>query len=508
MKLNLNVFASKPKQGLFSSPSYHKKVNGSYRRRGIFTSLGVAFLLVFSANAFTVFDNTALSTRSVFAAGAACEPTKIAEGTEPVSNIVMPVFVAEAVPAARLTGPATDNTEEVLTYDRAVELAIKNSIELKNAREGVLQAEEMREMLANLRRISGFTPVGPGYDQADAVARELLMKFTAADTGLRMAARQIEILEEMIAFQVRCAYDGVLQNSAALEKIDRSLAFTAKKLIQIETKTRLGVESSFNRENARLGYAAEKEQREKLARQLDEAYVDLNKLIGLEPGARPRLQEHDPLAWQERETDQQPRQEGKSGQSPQQKAEPDKANQLEKDQEKEVDARLEGESNPLPGVDETGLERHLAIVLHDHPYLWLQEQQVAQAERELSLYTYNVGMPPYKAVKSSVQQERNELYIMKEDVSKDVRSLYYQLQGLESQYKALEKNLALAENGLRAVQVRHRLGMAVPLEVEEAELAVLEIESGMQDLARAYGQLRMLYEKPWVMPVAAGSQPK
>ncbi|NLJ77693.1 MAG: TolC family protein, partial [Peptococcaceae bacterium] len=226
-------------------------------------------------------------------------------------------------------------------------------------------------------------------------------------------------------------------------------------------------ESLFNRENARLGYAAEKEQREKLARQLDEAYADLNKLIGLEPGARPKLQEPAvPQLW------------------------------------------LEGEAGSSTKGGEADLERHLSIILHDHPYIWLQEQQILQAERELSLYTYNVGMPPYKAVKSSVQQERNELYIMKEDVSKDVRSLYYQLQGLESQYKALEKNLALAENGLRAVQVRHRLGMAVPLEVEEAELAVLEIESGMQDLARAYGQLRMLYEKPWVMPVAAGSQPK
>jgi outer membrane protein TolC len=343
--------------------------------------------------------------------------------------------------------------EAVLTYEEAVELALKNSLELKNARESVLQAEEMREQLANLRRISGSIPVGFGYDQADAAARELLLDFTAADTAWRMAAKQLEALEETIAFQVRSAYDEVLQNTAGLETADRALAFALTKLIQTETKTRLGVESRFNRENARSRHAAEKEQRERLARQLDEAYVSLNKLLGLEMDAQPKLQEPDPPVW----------------------------------------------------LEEASLERHLALILHDHPYIWLQEQKVAQAERELSLYTYNVGAPPYKVVASAVQQEKNNLYALKEEVRKGVRSLYYQLQGLESQYKALEANLAQAENGLHAVQLRFKLGMAVPIEIEQAELAVLEIKNGMQDLARAYGQLRMLFEKPWVMPTSFGN---
>jgi outer membrane protein TolC len=351
-------------------------------------------------------------------------------------------------PVAAATDASAGEAEPVLTYDEAVELALKNSSELKNAREGVLQAEEMREQLANLRRISGFTPVGPGYDQADAADRELLLNFTAADTAWRMAAKQVEILEETIAFQVRSTYDEVLQNTAGLETADRALAFAAKKLIQTETKTRLGMESCFNRENARSSYAAEKEQRERLARQLDEAYVSLNKLLGLEPEARPKLQEPGLPAW----------------------------------------------------LEETGLESHLAPILHDHPYIWLQEQNVAQAERELSLYTYNIGAHPYKVWASKVQQEKNNLYALKEKVRKGVRSFYYQLQGLESQYKALEANLAQAENALHAVQLRFKLGMAVPVDIEQAELAVLEIKNGMQDLARAYGQLKTLFEKPWLMP--------
>ena len=159
-------------------------------------------------------------------------------------------FRVVAGPTAEPAGEA----EAVLTYEKAVELALQNSTELKNAREGELQAEEIREKLANLRRITGFTPVGPGYDLADAADRDLLLKFTAADTAWRMAAKQAEALEETIAFQVRSAYDEVLQNTAGLEKADRALAFAAIKLYQIEIKARLGVESRFNRENARSSY--------------------------------------------------------------------------------------------------------------------------------------------------------------------------------------------------------------------------------------------------------------
>ncbi|NLK52586.1 MAG: hypothetical protein GX295_09115, partial [Syntrophomonadaceae bacterium] len=75
------------------------------------------------------------------------------------------------------------------------------------------------------------------------------------------------------------------------------------------------------------------------------------------------------------------------------------------------------------------------------------------------------------------------------------------LQGLENQYKALEKNQTQAENGLHVAQLRFKLGMTVPLEVEQAELTVQEIKCGMQDLARAYGQLQMLYENPWLLTI-------
>ena len=64
--------------------------------------------------------------------------------------------------------------------------------------------------MSNLRGI-GFTPVGPGYSDADAAERELLLNFVQADVAWQMARKQVEMAQEGIAFQVRSAYDEVLK---------------------------------------------------------------------------------------------------------------------------------------------------------------------------------------------------------------------------------------------------------------------------------------------------------
>jgi hypothetical protein len=48
--------------------------------------------------------------------------------------------------------------------------------------------------------------------------------------------------------------------------------------------------------------------------------------------------------------------------------------------------------------------------------------------------------------------------------------------------------------------VRYELGMAIPLDLQQAELAVAQIEQQMQNILISYEQLRILFEKPWLRP--------
>ena len=332
-----------------------------------------------------------------------------------------------------------------LTYEEAVELALKNSMELKNARQNVVQAEEMRDHLSRMRTF-GYTPFGPGYDYQDALDRELLLNFLQADIAWQMARKQVGILEEAIALQVRSAYDAVLKKLDEIEVSDLTLAYAAEKVRQAEIKAERGMESLFNLQMLREDYNEEKQKRDVLEKQLEEAFLGLNELLGLEKEERPNLK---------------------------------------------------GEFLP-DWLEDVNLERHLTRVLNGNPLYWLQLQKYRMAEYGLALYNNFVGAEPYKVKEIDVLKEKNNLAAMKEDLETTILSLYNQLQQLENQYALLEVNLAKAQKALDAVTARYAQGMAVAIDVQQAELAIAQLEHQLQNILITYEQLKILFEKPWL----------
>ena len=365
------------------------------------------------------------------------------------------MFAALSMPAAYLFAAAANDIipeEEAapyLTYEEALELALKNSLELKNARENVVQAEEMRDHLSSMRPF-GYTPVGPGYDYLDALDRELLMNFVQGDIAWQMAAKQVGILEEGIAFQVKNAYDEVLKKKAEREVADLSLEYAAQKLRQSKVMAECGAESYFNLRMIQNDYNEEKQKIKAQEKLLEKAYLDFNGLLLLEPDERPVLK---------------------------------------------------GEFLP-DWLEEINLERHLIYVYNENPLLWMQEQKIKIAEHGLDLYTYNVGAPPYKVREIDVIKEKNNLAAMKENLGTTTLSLYNQLQQLEGQYALLEINFSKAQNALDLQTVRYRLGMAVALDLQQAELALAQLEYQMQNILMAYDQLKTLFQKPWLKPAS------
>ena len=348
-----------------------------------------------------------------------------------------------------ITAEAIPEEEAIpyLTYEEAVELALKNSLELKNARQNVVQAEEMRDHLSGMRTF-GYTPAGPGYDYEDALERELLLNFVQADIAWQMARKQVGILEEAIALQVRNAYDAVLKKLDEIEVSDLTLAYAAEKVRQAEIKVERGMESLFNLQMLKEDYNEEKQKREVLEKQLEEAYLELNELLGLEKEERPNLK---------------------------------------------------GEFLP-DWLEDVNLERHLIRVFHENPLLWLQEQKIRMAEYGLELYTYNVGAQPYKVKEIDVLKEKNNLAAMKDELEATILSLYNQMQQLESQYALLEVNLAKAQKALDVVTVRYAKGMAVAIDVQQAELVVAQLEHQLRNILIAYEQMKILFQKPWLKP--------
>ena len=97
---------------------------------------------------------------------------------------------------------------------------------------------------------------------------------------------------------------------------------------QADIKAQYGMESLFNLQLARDDYNAEKQNKELLDKQLEEAYLEFNVLVGLEKEERPVLKGEFCPAW----------------------------------------------------LEDINLERHLSGIFSEDPSLWMQEQKIKMAQ--------------------------------------------------------------------------------------------------------------------------------
>lgn len=337
---------------------------------------------------------------------------------------------------------------DILTYEQAVELALKNSYNLKNVLGNVKRAEELRDQAYENYR---YAPVGvdlpPGTTHEDALSRAALLGLVQADTAWQMARKQVGTLEEMIAFQVRGAYDEILKKINGIKVADIAIKNAETELDMITAKVQNGMESKFNLTNARNTYNEEKLKRELLNKQLDEAYLDFNQLLGI----------------------------GNSH-----------------------EYQLLGRTSLTR--EDVNLDVHICRVFEKDPNIWLQEQKIKMADMSLKLYTFNVGMEPYSVKEIDVKTEKYNLASLKERIEEITRSRYYQMKQLEDQFAILEINLAKAEEYLRLVTTQYNLGMAVKSDLEQAELAAARLKTEMQNLVMSHETLRILFNTPWVVP--------
>lgn len=131
-----------------------------------------------------------------------------------------------------------------LTYDQAVDMALKQSYKLKRDHATIKRIEEVREVLAESFMLS--RPLGFGVGEADLVARQSLLGLAQTDINLGMAKKQVSITEEAIAFQVKDAMDEVITHQIDLAFIEKELEFTERQLELARIKEENGLESKFN----------------------------------------------------------------------------------------------------------------------------------------------------------------------------------------------------------------------------------------------------------------------
>lgn len=338
-------------------------------------------------------------------------------------------------------GPAAGAaSRESLTLEEAVSLALQNSAEIRKAEAEVERRELLREEAG---RALDFVPAAGETYGADVEVkwRELL----TADLNWQMSKKELEVARDRLALKVAQAYWNVQRAREDLELKELLEAQALRDLQKARALHASGLASYAEVRRAEVSYDQAQSSVASARNALDEAYASFNRLVGLDPGARPELPE-----------------------------EPDFVPLEVADLEVEVNHRLE-----------------------ESPSIWLAAQQVVLAEWAAEMAFFKGSYTPYKARQLELEQTRLEAERTRQLLADNIRGLYYQAKDLEGQYARAVRDVEQARQALREAEARRSAGTGTSIEVAAAAVEVARAEATLADLVRQHAYLRLLFAKPW-----------
>jgi outer membrane protein len=333
-----------------------------------------------------------------------------------------------------------DSADGLLTLDKAVEMALKKSNKLKEIDYDIERGEEVRESAASK---VNFIPTGSDPDPMAATAFTTLV---ATDMGLQMTKKGKDLEIDKITFNVFKKYTEVItaNHDFELAKLQQDKAKRDWQVALLSYDT--GLISWSQLKLAEAGNKTANTSYELAQKKADEAYQDLNNLIGLKPGDRPIL-------------------------------------------------TADIEYTPLE-VDD--LDFAIARIMADNPAIWLAEEQANLEKLKLDLYSWaDPYREPYSAKKIDVDKAELSAVDAKRQMREGLNTLYLQIMQLEDNYKIAEQGLKVAETEFQVKKLQYELGMLSKQDYLAAEVALAKVQNDFSKILYQHESLKQTFYKPW-----------
>ena len=332
------------------------------------------------------------------------------------------------------------SAEMILTLDKAVEMALKKSNKLKEIDYDIERAEEVRKFAADKVNI---IDVGP--DPAVRVSTAITT-LVATDMGLQMMKKSKDVEIDKMKLNVFKKYTAAItaNNDFELAKLQQDKAKRDWQIALLSYDTGLISWSQLKlaeagNKTANTGYGLAQ-------KKVDEAYQDLNNLIGLKPGDRPILTEsveYVPL---------------------------------------EVDNR----------------DNTITRIMDGNPAIWLAEQQANLERVRLNLYSWtDPYREPYEAKEIDVDKAQLSAVDAKRQMRESLNTLYLQIMQLEDNYKMAEQGLRAAETEFQVKKLQYELGMLSKQDYLAAELDLAKAQNDFSKIVYQHESLKQTFYKPW-----------
>ena len=340
-----------------------------------------------------------------------------------------------------LAASASASGPDQITYQQAVDMALKNSYALRNAVADIERTDEVRDKAND--NIDYIPDDGDSAEASKAYTR-----LVQADISWLMSKKALEIGQDTIAYAVKQYYNAVLQAQEKKNLADLTLENEYWQNRINEFKYQVGMLSGIERINSNSSYSAAKDSQKAAEKALDDAYHKFNQIVGMPVDSRTRLSDQ-----------------------PEMKV-----------------------------LENINLETEVNQVVSESYSVWQANQEITLAKLNLELYTFNDSSNPdtYKAKEIDVEKKENSAEDTKKNLAQSVRTLYYNIKQMEDQYSGLQAKLNAAEQSSKIMQVKFDIGMATKADLISAQLAVEQLQQQKLDTCAQHDNLLMAFEKPWV----------
>ena len=185
-----------------------------------------------------------------------------------------------------IISPAIAGDEAVqpqgLTIEQAIDMALTHSKSIRQASYDVNRSEEVRD---NLAQQLDYVPRG----QTDYATGQLYTGLVTSDMYYRMAQKTLTMEEDKVMLSAYKAYTDVIKAGQELEYAQKSFNQAAWLQNVAYLSYEQGMISQYDKTAAEVQYQAAQNSLNTARQSLDNAFLTLNQLIGLDPGENPTL---------------------------------------------------------------------------------------------------------------------------------------------------------------------------------------------------------------------------
>ncbi len=338
-----------------------------------------------------------------------------------------------------------------ITYNDAMQKAIKNSSSCKNANLSLRQAEQRSDEFNNLYTVNySFTIMQNRKDM------QLLTDWSE---------KNVILTQEQTAYSVTNSMDEISLKLMDIENQKAAIEYAEKTYATNKIKYDIGTIGKKALDSSADEVESAKKQLSSYETELEGLYIALYSAMG---------QDYSNHSVSE--------------------GDPDKTPKVEKFLEPEFSVDYE----PL-GEDVNMQEAYNAAVAND-PYIWYVEHSEENADFKLITYEYNVGEQSYALTDMDLQSAKITTATTRDNLRKTLYSRYNQLLQIEENIDMLSDSMETLRDNIDTMRMMYEEGLQSKAALEEVLQNERTIKYNLLNLKVSHEQLRSIFEKPYLAP--------